>query len=389
MLRHRFIGFMFISLLLLLPRLASAAQMQSYDLRDGKRTVEWKGIGDVVGTRVADGIRIQSTGTGILVADLTFSSPLPEAGMLTTSSENDVYMYVVWSVENGSGPIITYAAPVVVPAGQLVETPLFFEQYDRWEPKIVRFGFQFRPGTDIVVRSVTLGRWNALERALHTLLSFWTLDEYKPYSINFVWGPFLAPNPIQRQFLYGTERPNGESATEWAYKLIILLAVACVVYVVVKVKEREVRRARLIRLLLVGALSFWLLFDLRLGAQFLSWVWTDQRQYIGQAEARRTFRDRGTFYDFAAFAAPHVRDRATYVFFAPQEWPYLGNMRYLTYPAIPGNDAVHDDTWVVWDRPDITVSEAGQILYDSAPFTEPGKVLGRFDEHSFVFRIMH
>ena len=134
-------------------------------------------------------------------------------------------------------------------------------------------------------------------------------------------------------------------------------------------------------------LAVWILLDLRMGSEFLSWVAHDNRTYISVPAGSRTFRDRERFYDFADFAAPFVFDRSSYLFFTDREWPYLGNMRYRTYPAIPGNAIDKDDTWVIFHRPDLGVDNAGRITMNGEPVTAPGKILGRFDDSSFVFRL--
>lgn len=133
-------------------------------------------------------------------------------------------------------------------------------------------------------------------------------------------------------------------------------------------------------------LAVWVLFDLRMGLEFLGYVGSDFSSYISKTESTRVFRDRDRFYDFATFIAPYVGDRDSYIFFAEQQWPYLGNMRYLTYPSIPGIDIERDDTWVIYRRPDVGVDSEGHLTIDGQIVSEPGNILGRFDETSFIFR---
>ena len=111
---------------------------------------------------------------------------------------------------------------------------------------------------------------------------------------------------------------------------------------------------------------------------------------MGGEGGKRTFRDRGNFYDFVDAALPHIRERDTYLFMSGQRWPYLGAMRYLSYPSMPldpgtATDAI--DTVVVFQRPDITVNDAGELMYRDQKLSTPGTVLLQFDEHSFVFRM--
>ena len=125
---------------------------------------------------------------------------------------------------------------------------------------------------------------------------------------------------------------------------------------------------------------------LSMDLQFFSWVIDDAREYIHAPYETRTFRDRGGFYDFAAFAQSFISDRTSYIFLAERDWPYLGNMRYLTYPSIPGNAFTKDDLWVIYNRPDIRLNEHNQLISDGVVLSNPGKVLGIFDATSFIFQ---
>jgi hypothetical protein len=129
------------------------------------------------------------------------------------------------------------------------------------------------------------------------------------------------------------------------------------------------------------------MLDVRMGGEFLSWMQHDAKTYSTVHEGLRTFRNRNRFYDFADMAKELVSDRTDYIFFAEREWPYLGNMRYITYPSIPGNDFDRDDTWVIYRRSDLTVGADGRLMLLDEPVTNPGTVLGQFDENSFVFRV--
>jgi hypothetical protein len=123
-----------------------------------------------------------------------------------------------------------------------------------------------------------------------------------------------------------------------------------------------------------------------MGTEFLSWVSHDVTSYTMKSSDDRTFRDRDKFYDFADFVKPLVTDRTDYIFLATYPWPYLGNMRYLTYPALPGISFERDDTWVIYMRPDIRISQDMYLLADGVKVAGPGTVLGVFDETSFVYR---
>jgi hypothetical protein len=50
-------------------------------------------------------------------------------------------------------------------------------------------------------------------------------------------------------------------------------------------------------------------------------------------------------------------------------------------------DFDRDDTWVIYRRSDLTVGADGRLMLLDEPVTNPGTVLGQFDENSFVFRV--
>ncbi len=214
--------------------------------------------------------------------------------------------------------------------------------------------------------------------------SFWTFDAYRPYSINFLWGPQIGFTEYERGRLYAALPPTYESGT---FAVNVFLTATLILIVGVGLLRKTPHRLLMLRsasLLFVA----WIIMDIRMGSEFLSWVGHDHRTYIGADSNERTFRDRGRFYDFAEYAKQFLVNRDEYVFFARQPWPYLGNIRYLTYPSIPGIDYKNDDTWVVYDRPDMTVDADNRITISGEPVTPPGTMLGRFDASSFVFRVI-
>ena len=146
-----------------------------------------------------------------------------------------------------------------------------------------------------------------------SVLSFWTFDTYRPYSINFGWGPQIAATTPERLTMFDSLPPHALSATYLLYGVMIaaFLIVLLVAYTIVSVQTR--RRFLVTGLLSVLAVS-WIVMDARMGSEFLSWMWKDYHQYIAAPVETRTFRDRGRFYDFAEFVTPLVADRQHYVF---------------------------------------------------------------------------
>ena len=130
----------------------------------------------------------------------------------------------------------------------------------------------------------------------------------------------------------------------------------------------------------------WVLYDYRMGAEFIVNVFRDHRMFIAANSAEATFRDLGKFPSFVAFAKPFLEETKVYEFFVPDRWPYFGMMRYETSPAMPNPGDPLSDLWVIFDRSDMSVDVGGRLVLAGNPITKPGTLIARFDEKSFIFR---
>lgn len=373
--------------LLCVPFAASAFTESVFHFQNGSLDANWQGFGSLKAELGDDGLHVMSFGTGSLVADITndLLTPAPDAAILTTTSATDIDGKFTWYINGESS---YYTLPLTIAAGENVETPILFRNVAPWTAgKITKIGFELPPGASLTIHTLLFGKWNVVEKFAETVLSFWKFDVYKPYSINFVWGPYLATNPIQARYLFQFLPPNGVSGTYVLQGILLAILFVLSLIAIKRYPFPAIRKQRLLEQTFAVLLVFWLLMDIRMGSQFLAWVSHDMKTYTFANPQTRTFRDRGQFYDFATFVAPLVADRKSYVFFADQPWPYLGNIRYLTYPSIPGNNVTTDDTWVIFNRPDISVSSGGVLVSNGEVVSKPGKILGRFNENSFVFRL--
>jgi hypothetical protein len=265
--------------------------------------------------------------------------------------------------------------------GQDVYFPLTHTR--TWHAGKKRVGIVLPPYTTVLVHRVGLVHWNILEKTWAGFTSFWKIDRERPYSINFLWGPQFEFIPTEHPVIYDTLPPHSLSAT--FVMNIVLLTLSLVMLGVAYFFKKPLKKAMYWSLLLCA--GAWVFFDIRTGAELLLWTKKDMTTYVTAPPETRTFRDRERFYDFMDFAKPLVSDRLSYIFFAQTPWPYLGNIRYVTYPSIPGDAVNTDDTWVVFDRPDLDVRN-DRITTGGKPVSLPGKVVGRFDANSFVFRTL-
>lgn len=262
----------------------------------------------------------------------------------------------------------------------------------------------YRPsiaGTEVLALSfvgnaeeVTFGgvrflEYSAFEKLSGMLRSFFLTEGIRPHSVNILLGPVLVPDlgPIEllRESLVLSTSMN-------AYLLLglALVGLGLLFRAVFLARYRGILwpalRTDALRRFLLLFLGVWALYDLRMGGEFLGAVLRDHRSFTAAPVGARAFRDRGTFYEFTQFVKPLVADRSRYEVFLPNDWPYFGNLRYETFPALPNADDPDSDTWVIYQRPDIAVAPDGRLLVADVPVTNPGRVMGIFSDHSFVFR---
>ncbi len=362
-----------------MPAKAQALESQIYEFAEGNINADWSGKGQLTIRKQRDGILLQTqNGTGML---LTTLGPDIHADSIVIHSASPVpsEFFFSWNLVGQNHTIFT--VPFVLSTGGNETTELSLE--GNWQPGDHTIGIILPPQSSLLLRSIELQNWNILEQTLEAVRSFWTFDALRPYSINFVWGPHIGWNPTERHQLYDALPPVYLSGT-LAMQTVLLFTVVGIIGLGL---WRQSSRKQTFRRIGFVFLCAWIMFDVRMGSEFLSWIQHDHQTYIAAEEGERVFRDRNAFYDFADYASPFVADRKSYVFFAEYPWPYLGNMRYLTYPSIPGIDYLKDDTWVIYRRSDMGVDESGRVTVDGEAVTPQGKILGQYDAHSFIFRV--
>ncbi len=367
---------------LTIPGGAFAMQTQTLDFAEGRINADWVGQGDIKMQQAKDGILLETgNGTGLLLTTLAANFQ-PQASVIQAASPVPSRFYFAWIMTSGPGHS-TFTMPINLTTGTEEEQDFSLQRETEWRTGEKKIGIVLPPHTTIMLMRIELKKWNMFEQSLEVVKSFWTFDELRPYSINFVWGPQVGLNSFERSQLYTNLPPAYYSGTLILNAAIILILLA----IGATGKVRKTPQRNVILQCAVVLFAGWILLDVRMGSEFLSWVWHDRETYIAADAEERTFRDRDRFYDFAEFSKQYLKNRNSYVFFAEHPWPYLGAMRYVTYPSIPGIDYFTDDTWVIYQRADMGVDQAGHMTIDGQSVSPAGKVLGRFDKNSFIFRV--
>jgi hypothetical protein len=215
--------------------------------------------------------------------------------------------------------------------------------------------------------------------------SFWVFDYFAGYSINFLWGPRIAYNPIGREQIFTSQPPAAHSANGILY---IIIFIGCVLILVIA-KMRKYQNKKIFKWIFALITCMWIIYDFRMGAEFINYVNTDYKSYYSKNIGERTFRERSYFNDFADSIALVVAEKEKYIFLAPSEWPYTGILKYTTYPVLPvdpfGGNAHLYDTWVVYKRPDIKLINNRLVSSDNAVLSPAGTLVHEYDEGTFIF----
>jgi len=366
------------------PGVLRAETSKLFDFRAGMINAEWRGAGDISVEKQADGIWLRSgSSTGMILTD---AEPpfFAETALIIASAETPTKVLFIWFYPEKEDGGLTSYYDVNVSSDSENHRTLLLSRHPDWRKEKKTMGFLLPPHSSIVLHRIEFKQWNLWDTVVSALRSVTQLDDYRPYAINFTWGPQLGLNPPEVTELYQNVPPIATSGI-WVVTLFIIFCI--LLYLLSRTSYAIwMRKYYSLMTLLWIACGTWLLLDLYMGVQFLSWVKEDHDAYISGESGFRTFRDRDAFYDFAEFVRPLVTGRERYIFIAETPWPYIGNIRYLTFPSIPAFNLQEDDTWVIYDRSDITLDSTNQLMMGGDVITNPGEVLGIFDEGSFVFR---
>lgn len=329
------------------------------------------------------GLHIRASSEGRLAR--RFEPPFPvQVIEITTRSEQDVPLEFVWR-PRGASPEQYYQIPVPLQAGTSTAV-LNMLDYNVWDPQAADIGFIVPGGVDFHLQKITLKRWSLGEQLTEMWKSFWKFDRIEPYTINFLWGPVLTRTPVATEHLWNmTPPPRGWSVGRFVMPLILLWAVAIFLWS----KFGNLRKGGVV--FLAGLAVLWVMADIRMGLETISYTVTDYEKFISKPVGQRTFRNALDIHDVIAQSLPEIQKTDHFVFLPPPGTPFRALVRYLTYPSLPATDNEPIDsytTWVLFRRPDIVVGSGGTLLlFNGQPMTQPGKVLKDFGNGSLLFRV--
>jgi len=370
--------------LFLIPSSALARQDTVWDFRDGNVPGRWEVRTMAPPTPSPEGLLIHTESAGHMLQISNLEHDI-ESVSFTYESARALKAKMLFRVRSGgvSGPMLELPFSVQATHSGPTTVHLDVGVYGNWDPRPTEIGFFFPAGTQMLLQEVTLSDFNATEKLWQGFLSFWTYDTFKSYTVNFVWGPRLATTPAQRMQIFARTPPRAGWGN-WVFYTLAIMAVATIA--LQRLRGRiDTRKGATLVAATIAAL--WLLYDARMGTEFLYYAVHDWRTYWSQELQQRVLRGRGGFHAFAEWAAPRLREEEEYVFL-PVVDEFAGFLRYITYPSLPirPTSGTGGHLWAVFLRPDVAVNQSGSLMQNGQPLSPPGTVIDTWTAESFLFQ---
>ncbi|OGJ54123.1 hypothetical protein A2880_03030 [Candidatus Peribacteria bacterium RIFCSPHIGHO2_01_FULL_49_38] len=257
----------------------------------------------------------------------------------------------------------------------------------QWDPHADRIGIALNHRGELLIREIRLQHWSRFEKLREGFLSFWTFDTFRPYSINFLWGPVVGLNPVWRSELFMIPPPKGWFSGYVFYPLIVLAGM-------ISIRMRIQQYA--LGVFFLSFTALWLIFDLRMGLELLSYVKTDLQHYVLAQTGQRRFRAFEDFYEVYEKSFPYFKGEQRYGIAPIDGSPFASLASYITYPKeilTPGAILAGKESppvWLVYRRNDMRIDPEGRLVWirsdGTHPISNPGEIIDVFSDESFLFR---
>jgi hypothetical protein len=376
---------------MMLPSVTHAKDTLLWDFTKNFSASEWT-TQQITATPTADGLNIQAVQQGGLFKEISSSLPA-DTITLTFSKGQNADMLLLWHRKSASTPDLVQL-PFSLGPNPPPQTMTFdMTVYKEWGPDIDAFGIAFAAGTDVTLKSVEFRKSSAVEKLTTAWKSFWTFDQMKVYSINFLWGPLLIFNDARLQTLFDGMPPQGMSINRFYYIAIVLAGLIVALWAWWSGKKNggvPWKKSLLLFGSTVGLL--WITYDIRMGAELLSYSIHDYRTFISKPAGEKVLRGYLNFYDMLYQSLPILKEDDRFVFLTVDGTPLPKITRYMAYPSHMMEPWEPLDTtvkhWLVFKREDITLNEKNELTVGSQVISSPGKILKKFDESSFLFETL-
>lgn len=371
---------LFLTAFLLVPSVCAAENVTSWNMVGETKIEGWNTNNLTSVQLIPQGLAVstQTNGQLIRVSDIrhnvrtisiTYLSPLGAEGIF------------FWRPKDMEGNDVYQIPMNFAPATSSTTVVLDMSQITEWDSRSDRIGFVLNAGSQLVLQKMEFAGPGFTENVIFPLKTLFRFDVARAYSINFLWGPLMTYSQQELDVLFNAFPPNADS---WNTVLYALLGIALAVTLILK----KVLKIDTLRWLLIFVAVIWVLYDIRMGAELISYANKDMKTWWNQPIELKDFRDRGSFNAFAKTAAPYAEGKERFVFIASHGWPFSGTMKYLTYPATPVSlegDTEGVDTWIVYNRNDIRIGPDNRLMLNGEPISPPGGIMMDFEPGAFVF----
>lgn len=231
--------------------------------------------------------------------------------------------------------------------------------------------------TEYSLKQLDFIQYSIFDKAAEAVKSFFNTDTYMGYTVNYVWGPRLTFNPVDRMSVYRSTHVVGTSFT---LVVSIIFGIVTALYLW--------KRTVTLKSVFICIAAIWLIYDLRMTSELVSYVHNDYREYWSQEPGKRSYRIRGPYHDFAELAGVQLKPYQTFVVFSPLPELYNKTLRYVAYPSrlIRDDEDEMPEAIVVFDNADVSVNDQNELVVLGQPLVN-GEVIWRYNEHSFIFAV--
>ena len=366
------------------PIVAHAEQSTVWNFRDAATLQQWKVQTQGSVQVIDEGLGIDAIGKETSLYHPGFPHPVDGIELVIVAPVATPGLFV-WHVRGTPHSELVQLPFTIQPAPEPRPLGLDLSRYNQWDPQADVIGIVFPEGGRVLIAEVRLKHWSVTEKAAELWRSYWTLDTFTRYSINFLWGPLLTTNRITRETLFSQLPPSGKSINRYIY---VVMGIGLLTVLIAQFQHDRKRRATLLSFVVLCAV-LWITYDLRMGVEILSYAKHDLDTFVRKPLGERTFRYMADFHDVLERALPRLREEERFGFLSDSAYMLDSSMIYMAYPSLPvlSNES-HDgiDTWLVYMRSDVTVDAQGRLTNpDGSPATAPGKILERYNSSSFLF----
>ncbi|TSC79975.1 MAG: hypothetical protein G01um101425_452 [Candidatus Peregrinibacteria bacterium Gr01-1014_25] len=373
--------------LLLVPLTALAERVVRWDFRNPADVIQWNATVTSAVSSTADGLLIRPVGRTVTVFHKGEFPHRIDSMRFTMAAPRGAQGLFLWHIPGTAENEVIQLPFVIQPSVTPMQQMLPLEQIHNWDPRADVIGFAFDAGTEVLLIDVQGMHWSFDERLIEAWKSFWTFDVFTRYSVNFLWGPVLTFTPSARAMLFTQLPPFGWSFNRVLLPFLVVIVAATIVWARVRRSPRETSRAALIAIgCITGA---WLLFDVRMGMELLSYAKRDFTTFVMRPLGQRELRYMEDFHDVLDISVTLVDGKKRIGFVSDPRYLLDSAAAYAFYPAlVTKTDADQSgiDTWLVYRQPLARVTPSGQLMLDAQPLSPAGgRITQHFGPASFLF----